>query len=54
MDVDISPQIVWIAKKRQLKKTSTTLLCREVEQLAVYQLLPNLAIGEDFGWLSSW
>ena len=25
----------------------------EVEKLAVYQLLSNLAIGEDFGWLSS-
>ena len=25
----------------------------EVEQLVVYQLLPNLAIWEDFIWLSS-
>ena len=26
---------------------------RETEQLVVYQLLPNLAVWENFGWLSS-
>ena len=42
-----------ITKKHPVKVTSTIFLFREVEQLAVYQLLPNLAIWEDFGWLSS-
>ena len=34
----IFPKITLIAKKRQVKVTSTTFLFREVEQLAVYQL----------------
>ena len=49
----IFPKLALIAKKSPLKVNSTTFLFREVEQLAVYQLLPNLTISEDFGWLSS-
>lgn len=33
--------------------TSTTFQFIKVEQLAVYHLLPDLIICEDFGWLSS-
>ena len=47
------PKIALIAKKRPLKVTSIIFLFTEVEQLAVYQLLPNLTIWEDFRWLSS-
>ena len=46
-------KIASAAKKRPMKVTSTMFLFWEVEQLAVYQLLSNLAIGEDVGWLSS-
>lgn len=35
----IFPKIALIAKKRSLKVPSTTILFREVDQLAVYQLL---------------
>ena len=38
------PKIALIAKKRPLKVISKTFLFREVEQLAVYQLLPNLTL----------
>ena len=44
----IFPKIALIAKKCQLKVISTTFLFREVEQLTVYQLLPNLTIREYF------
>ena len=37
-------KIYLITKKHPVKVTSTIFLFREVEQLAVYQLLPNLAI----------
>ena len=33
--------------------TSTTFLLRDVEQITVYQLLPDLAVLKNFGWLSS-
>ena len=42
-----------LQKKSPMKVTSITFLFREVEQLAFYQLLPNIAILEDFEWLSS-
>ena len=45
--------IASIAEKRPVKVTSITFLFREIDQKAVYQLLPNLAILEHFGWLSS-
>ena len=44
LDMRIFPQIASFAKKRPLKVISTAFLFREVEQLAVYQLLPDLAI----------
>ena len=37
-------------KKSAMEVTCTTFLFREVEQLVVYQLLPNLTIWEDFVW----
>ena len=40
----IFPKTASIAKKPPLTVTSTTVLLREVEKLAVYQLLPDLAI----------
>ena len=40
-------------KKRPVKVASTMFLSREVEQLKVYQLLPNFAIWGDFEWLPS-
>ena len=40
------PQIALFEKKHPLKVTSTTFLFGEVEQLAVYQWLPDLAIAE--------
>ena len=40
----IFPQISSFSKKHQLKVTSVMFLFREIEQLAVYQLLPGLAI----------
>ena len=33
--------------------TSTTFLLRDVEQITVYQLLPDLAVLKNFRWLSS-
>ena len=36
-----------------MKVANTTFLFREVEQLVVYQMLSNLDIWEDLGWLSS-
>ena len=44
--VRVFPKTALISKKCLLKVTSTTFLFKEVEQLAVYQLLPNLAIWE--------
>ena len=41
--------IASIAEKRPVKVTSITFLFREIDQKAVYQLLPNLAILEHFG-----
>ena len=52
LGMHIFPKITSIAKKNPVKVTSITLLFREVEQLAVYQLIPNLATLEDFEWLS--
>ena len=46
-------KIASIVKRCLVKVTITAFLFREVEQLAVYQLLTNLAVWEDFGWLSS-
>ena len=52
----MSPKIVLIAKKHPLKVTSNAFLFREVEQLEVYQLLPNLKLESDlrdtvhWGW----
>lgn len=40
-------------KKSPMKVTSITFLFREAEQLACYQLLPNIVILQDFEWLSS-
>ena len=40
----IFPKIASISKKRPMNVTSTTFLFKKVEQLAVCQLLPNLAI----------
>ena len=37
-------------KKGAMKVTCTMFLSREVEQLVVYQLLPNFTIWEDFVW----
>ena len=45
--------IASIAEKRPVKVISITFLFREIDQKVVYQLLPNLAILEQFGWLSS-
>ena len=47
----IFPKIALIPKKHPLIMTSVTFLFKEVEQLTVYQLLPNLTIWEDFGCL---
>ena len=47
----IFPKIALIPKKHPLIMTSVTFLFKEVEQLTVYQLLPNLTIWEDFGRL---
>ena len=52
LDMRIFPQIASFTKKRPLKVISTAFLFREVEQLAVYQLLPDLAIGEDFSQMA--
>ena len=49
----IFPQIASFANKRPfLKVTSTTFRFREVGQLVVYQVLPDLNIWEDFGQMS--
>ena len=37
----IFPKVALIAKKRPLKVTNTVFLLREVEQIGVYQLLPQ-------------
>ena len=49
LTMHIFPKFASISKRRTLKMTSTTDLFRKVKQLAVYQLLPNLTIREDFG-----
>ena len=36
--MSIFPKIVFIAKKRSVRVTSTTFLFKEVQQLVVYQL----------------
>ena len=46
-------KIASIAKKSPVKVTSTTFLFQRSRTISRYQLLPNLATGEDFEWLSS-
>ena len=53
LGMHIIQKLLQLQKKRPMKVTSTMFLFWEGEKLVVYQLLPNLAIGEDFGWLSS-
>ena len=45
--------ISWLQKVSIESDQYHTFLFREVEQLAIYQLLPNLTIWECFGWLFS-
>ena len=52
-DMHILPEIASISNRRPLKVNSTTFLFRKRKQLAVYLLLPNLAIWRHFVWLLS-